>query len=140
MWHTGIWMFTALKDAPFNWDVSVEPGNVTKAHHFFANAVVASAEHRAPAEAWAWLSFLTSSEDAVKTRLAASWELPAVADQSLVRSYLSQTPPDNREAVFDALVGHRRAAGHRAAVADVGHRDAGPARRLSSARSPCRTP
>jgi len=39
----------------------------------------------------------------VQTRLAASWELPAVADQSLFGSYLSQTPPDNRKAVFDAL-------------------------------------
>ncbi len=103
MWHTGIWMFSALKDTPFTWDVSVEPGNVTKAHQFFANAVVASAATEHPAEAWAWLRFLTSSREAVETRLAASWELPAVADQSLFGSYLSQTPPDNREAVFDAL-------------------------------------
>lgn len=103
MWHTGIWMFSALEDTPFTWDVSVEPGNVTKAHQFFANAVVASADTEYPAEAWAWLRFLTSSEEAVATRLAASWELPAVADQSLFGSYLSQTPPDNREAVFEAL-------------------------------------
>jgi multiple sugar transport system substrate-binding protein len=65
--------------------------------------VVASAGTEHPAEAWAWLRFLTSSEEAVATRLAASWELPAVADQSLFGSYLSQTPPDNREAVFEAL-------------------------------------
>jgi multiple sugar transport system substrate-binding protein len=39
----------------------------------------------------------------VKTRLDNSWELPAVADQSQFGSYLSQTPPDNREAVFEAL-------------------------------------
>ena len=103
MWHTGIWMFPALKDVPFKWDVSVEPGNATKAHQFFANAVVASATTAHPAEAWTWLRFLTSSEAAVQTRLAASWELPAVADQSLFGPYLSQTPPDNRQAVFDAL-------------------------------------
>jgi len=103
MWHTGIWLFPSLADAPFAWDVSVEPGNVTKAHHFFANAVVASATTEHPAEAWAWLRFLTSSEEAVKVRLDASWELAAVADQSLFEPYLSQTPPDNREAVFDAL-------------------------------------
>jgi multiple sugar transport system substrate-binding protein len=103
MWHTGIWLFSSLKDAPFKWDVSVEPGNVKKAHHFFANAAVASSATKHPAEAWAWLRFLTSSPEAVKTRLDASWELPAVADQSLFASYLSQTPPDNREAVFDAL-------------------------------------
>jgi multiple sugar transport system substrate-binding protein len=96
-------MFTPLKDVTFKWDVSVEPGNVAKAHHFFANAIVASAETAHPAETWAWLRFLTSSETAVATRLASSWELPAVADESLFGPYLSQTPPDNREAVFDAL-------------------------------------
>jgi multiple sugar transport system substrate-binding protein len=103
MWHNGIWQFTGLKDVPFAWDVQVEPGNVTKAHHFFANSVVASASSAHPTEAFEWLSFLTGSPEAVKTRLAASWELPAVADQSLFESYLSQTPPDNREAVFAAL-------------------------------------
>ncbi len=103
MWHTGIWQFAGLKDVPFKWDVQVEPGNATKAHHFFANAVVASANTAHPQEAWAWLNFLTSSPDAVKVRLDASWELPAVADQSLFSSYLTQAPPQNRKAVFDAL-------------------------------------
>lgn len=103
MWHNGIWQFAGLKDAPFSWDVQVEPGNVTKAHHFFANAVVASATTTHPAEAFLWLSFLTGSPEAVKVRLDASWELPAVADQSLFSSYLDQTPPANRKAVFDAL-------------------------------------
>ena len=103
MWHVGIWKFAPLADVPFRWDISVEPGNVRKAHHFFANAVVASANTEHPAEAWAWLRFLTSSEEAVTVRVDASWELAAVADQSLFEPYLSQTPPDNREAVFDAL-------------------------------------
>jgi multiple sugar transport system substrate-binding protein len=103
MWHNGIWQFSGLKDAPFKWDVQLEPGNVQKAHHFFANAVVASANTAHPDEAFQWLSFLTGSPDAVKTRLDASWELPAVADQSQFQSYLTQTPPDNREAVFQAL-------------------------------------
>lgn len=103
MWHNGIWQFSGLKDAAIKWDVQVEPGNVAKAHHFFANAVVASAKTAHPAEAFAWLSFLTSAPEAVKVRLDASWELPAVADQSQFASYLSQTPPDNREAVFQAL-------------------------------------
>ena len=84
MWHNGIWQFTGLKDAPFAWDVQVEPGNVAKAHHFFANAVVASAAtRRIRPRRSQWLSFLTGSPEAVKTRLDASWELPAVADQSL---------------------------------------------------------
>jgi multiple sugar transport system substrate-binding protein len=103
MWHNGIWQFAGLKDVPFNWDVQVEPGNVRKAHHFFSNAVVASAQTRHPQEAWAWLRFLTSSPEAVKVRLEASWELPAVADESQFASYLSQVPPANRKAVFEAL-------------------------------------
>jgi multiple sugar transport system substrate-binding protein len=103
MWHNGIWQFTAMKDTTFKWDVQLEPGNVQKAHHFFANAVVASAKTTHAQEAFEWLSFLTSSADAVKVRLDASWELPAVADQSQFGSYLSQTPPANRKAVFDAL-------------------------------------
>lgn len=103
MWHNGIWQFAGLKDVPFTWDVQVEPGNVTKAHHFFANAVVASAKSAHPQEAWQWLRFLTSAPEAVKVRLDSSWELPAVADQSQFSSYLSQTPPANRKAVFDAL-------------------------------------
>jgi multiple sugar transport system substrate-binding protein len=103
MWHNGIWQFSGMKDAAFKWDVQVEPGNVAKAHHFFANAVVASAKTAHAQEAFEWISFLTSSPEAVKTRLGASWELPAVADQSLFDLYLNQTPPDNREAVFQAL-------------------------------------
>lgn len=103
MWHVGIWEFTPMKDAPFKWDVQLEPGNVQKAHHFFANAVVAAAKTKHPKEAWEWLRFLTSSPTAVKTRIDASWELPAVADQSQFTSYLQQTPPANRKAVFDAL-------------------------------------
>jgi multiple sugar transport system substrate-binding protein len=103
IWHAGIWEFAPMAAVPFKWDIQLEPGNVTKAHHFFSNAVVASSKTAHPAEAWQWLRFLTSSSDAVKTRLAASWELPAVADQSQFSSYLQQTPPANRAAVFKAL-------------------------------------
>jgi multiple sugar transport system substrate-binding protein len=39
----------------------------------------------------------------VETRLASSWELPAVADDAAFASYLEITPPENREAVFEAL-------------------------------------
>ena len=92
-----------MKSAPFKWDIQLEPGKVTKAHHLFSNAVVASSKTAHAAEAWQWLRFLTSSSNAVKVRLDSSWELPAVADQSLFSSYLSQTPPANRAAVFKAL-------------------------------------
>lgn len=103
MWHVGIWEFAAMKSVPFKWDIQVEPGNTQKAHHFFANSVVASSKTKHPKEAWLWLRFLTSSPTAVQTRLDASWELPAVSDRSLFSSYLQQAPPANRKAVFDAL-------------------------------------
>jgi multiple sugar transport system substrate-binding protein len=103
MWHNGIWQFSGMADAPFAWDVQVEPGSAQKAHHFFANAAVASATTEHPEEAWQWIKFLTASDEAVQVRIDASWELAAVADQSLFAPYLEQTPPDNREAVFEAL-------------------------------------
>lgn len=103
MWHNGIWQFAGMADAPFEWDVVVEPGNTQDASHFFANAVVASSGTDHPAEATAWLQFMASSETAVQTRLASDWELPAVADTSLFDSWLEVTPPANRQAVFDSL-------------------------------------
>jgi multiple sugar transport system substrate-binding protein len=103
MWHNGIWQFSGLKEAPFGWDVIVEPGNTQKAHHFFANAVVGSAKTKHPREVWTWLRYFTSNPTAVKIRVGNSWELPAVKNPRLFRTYLSQTPPANRGAVFQAL-------------------------------------
>jgi multiple sugar transport system substrate-binding protein len=103
MWHTGIWMFTDLKAAPFGWDVMVEPGNARKAHHFFSNAVVTSAKTKHPREAWKWLRYFTSNPTAVKIRVGNSWELPAVKNPKYFSLYLKQSPPDNRSAVFQAL-------------------------------------
>lgn len=31
------------------------------------------------------------------------WDLPAITDQTVLNGYLKQTPPDNRQAVFDSL-------------------------------------
>lgn len=103
MWHSGIWMFSGLAGAKFNWDVVVEPGDTTKASAMFANGVVVNAASKHQAAAQKWLQFLTSSDDTVKTRLASSWELPPVADESKLSSYLTQKAPVNRQAVFDAL-------------------------------------
>lgn len=103
MWHNGIWQFAAMADAPFEWDVVVEPGNTTDASHFFSNAVVASGSTEHPEAASEWLQFMASSETAVQVRLDSDWELPAVSDTSLFDSWLEQTPPANRQAVFDSL-------------------------------------
>lgn len=103
MLRTGIWMFSSFKDAPFKWDIALEPGNIQKAHAFFANSVVISANSKQQEAAWKWAQFFTSSSEAAKIRVAASWELPALNDQSLFDSYLQQTPPESREVVFKAL-------------------------------------
>jgi multiple sugar transport system substrate-binding protein len=103
MWHNGIWQFSAMKDAPFQWDVVVEPAGKQKANHFFANAVVASAKSSHPKEAWQWLKFLSASHASVKARVGSSWELAPVKDPAAFRAYLAQRPPANRQAVLDAL-------------------------------------
>ncbi|MCC2309956.1 ABC transporter substrate-binding protein [Cellulomonas chengniuliangii] len=104
MWHSGIWMFGGLAEVEgLGWDIAVEPGSAEKASALFANGVVVSAKSAHPEEATRWLEFLTASSTTVETRLATSWELPPVADQSMLDSYLEVTPPANRAAVFDSL-------------------------------------
>jgi multiple sugar transport system substrate-binding protein len=103
MLRTGIWMFDGFKDAPFTWDIALEPGNTQKAHHFFANGVAISAASAHPDEAAAWAKFFTSSPEAAKIRVDASWELPALNDQTLFDQWLAIEPPASREVVFQAL-------------------------------------
>jgi multiple sugar transport system substrate-binding protein len=100
---TGIWMFSAYKDAPFQWDVTVEPGMANKATHFFANGVSVFAAAKHPQEAYEWVKFFTSDPEMAKIRIASGWELPALKDPALFQDYLSQTPPTNRQAVIDSL-------------------------------------
>jgi multiple sugar transport system substrate-binding protein len=103
MWHTGIWMFGALADVPFEWDVVVEPGDRQKASAMFSNSAVVSAKSENVEAAQEFVHFLASSDAAVKTRLDASWELPPVADEAQLSAYTEQTPPANRQAVLDSL-------------------------------------
>ncbi len=103
MWHSGIWMFGAMADAPFTWDIAVEPGDTEKASALFSNAVAVSATSDQKEAAQDFAEFLTSSKTMVETRLDAGWELPPVADDSLLTSYLDKGAPANRQAVFDSL-------------------------------------
>ena len=103
MWHTGIWMFAGMADAPFDWDVAVEPGNTQKASAMFVNGLVVSAASKNAEAAQKWVTFLASSDETTTTRLATSWELPPVADEAKLAPYLDQPKPANREAVFTAL-------------------------------------
>jgi multiple sugar transport system substrate-binding protein len=103
MWINGNWQFTGLQHAPFGWNVIVEPGDAAKASAVFLNGVAVSRETQHAAAAEKWISFLSSSQVSVKTRVNSAWELPPVSDTSLEASYLTATPPANRQAVFSAL-------------------------------------
>lgn len=104
MLRTGIWMFGDFSaNAKFNWDIALEPGKTQKAHHFFANGVAISANSANQDAAYQWIKFLTSSEEAVKIRIEAGWELPAVTNEAYVQGYLGQPLPPSREVVFQAL-------------------------------------
>jgi multiple sugar transport system substrate-binding protein len=100
---TGIWMFGAFAETDFAWDVEIEPAMGQHAHHFFANGDAVSANTDHAQEAALWAEFLTASEVAANVRVESSWELPALDQPEYFESYLSQTPPENREAVFTAL-------------------------------------
>lgn len=100
---TGIWMFGAFADAPFAWDIQLEPAMNQKAHHFFANGIAVSATTDKAEAAAKWAEFLTSSESAATVRVTTGWELPALNQPAYFESYLTQTPPANRAAVFAAL-------------------------------------
>lgn len=103
MWHTGIWMFGAMADAPFEWDIAVEPGNAQDASAMFTNGVAVSAASPNVEAAQAWVEFLTGSEESMTMRVETSWELPPTQDQAILSPYLDVTPPANRQAVFDSL-------------------------------------
>lgn len=100
---TGIWMFGAFADAPFTWDVQIEPMINQHAHHFFSNGVAVSASTANPEAAAAWAEFMASSETAANVRVESAWELPALDQPEYFEAYLSLTPPANRAAVFMAL-------------------------------------
>ncbi|MFZ5870580.1 MAG: ABC transporter substrate-binding protein [Actinomycetota bacterium] len=104
MWHSGIWMFGPLSEVTdLQWDIVVEPGDARKASAMFTNGVVISAKSDAKEASQRWIEFLTASDTTVQTRLETGWELPPVADESALASYLEVTPPENRQAVVDAL-------------------------------------
>jgi len=103
MWHNGIWQFNGLNESGVAYDIEVEPGMAQQANAVFMNGVVASADTEHAEAAAKWIEFFASSPTTVDTRLASSWELPAVDDEAAFASYLEITPPQNRQAVIAAL-------------------------------------
>lgn len=101
---TGIWAFNTFKDAcDFEWDICVEPGGTKKATHFFSNALVVNADSEKKEAATTWITWLASSDEAAQLRIDAGWDLPAIKNQEVLDTYLTITPPDNKQAVFSSL-------------------------------------
>ena len=105
MLHSGIWIFGALADVPFEWDIAVEPGNTQQASAVFSNAIGVSANSENVEAAGKWVEFMTSSDTMVDIRLESGWELPPISDDAKLATYLEQGAPANRQAVFDSLDG-----------------------------------
>ncbi|WP_136707494.1 sugar ABC transporter substrate-binding protein [Agromyces sp. H66] len=105
MLHTGIWVFGAVADVPFGWDIAVEPGNAQQASAVFSNAVGVSSGSEHPEAAAKFAEFLTSSDVMVQVRLDSGWELPPISDEAALATYLEKDKPANRQAVFDSLDG-----------------------------------
>jgi len=105
MLHTGIWVFGAVADVPFGWDIAVEPGNTEQASAVFSNALGVSANSKNAEAAGKWAEFLSSSDTTVDVRLNSGWELPPISDEAKLATYLEKGQPDNRQAVFDSLDG-----------------------------------
>lgn len=101
---TGIWAFPEFtRDCKFKWDVAIEPGKVKKATHFFSNGLVLNKDTKLEQQAFEWIRFMSSGKEAAKIRIDAAWELPAVNYPDILDAFLKQTPPDNRQVVFDSL-------------------------------------
>lgn len=101
---TGIWGFSTFTEkCDFDWDIVVEPGYASKATFFFANVNCVSPSSENKEAAAKFIDAMGSDPDIVQLRLDASWELPTIADQSLLSQYLEITPPANRAAVFDSM-------------------------------------
>jgi len=99
----GIWQFANFTDAPFKWDIVVEPGNTRGGSHFFTEGVAVSATSDKQEAAFRWLVFLTSSDEAARIRIEAGWSLPTLTDASLFDAFLDIELPANREAVLASL-------------------------------------
>lgn len=101
---TGIWAFADFEEnAPFNWDITVEPGMTNKATHFFSDAIVVSSKSEVKEASMKFAEFFATSEEAAKIRLDAGWDLPVVEKDDIKAEYISQPVPANREAVYDSL-------------------------------------
>lgn len=123
---TGIWMFAAYKDAPFEWDIQVEPAMKEKATHFFANAVSVFAATKHLQEAWEWVKFFTSNPEMASIRVKTGSELLALDNPAFFEDYLEAAPTGQLGGGLQVPGVRHRAAGHRTSGRDAGRREQAP--------------
>ena len=104
MLHSGTWIVSSFAETNANWDIAVEPGDTQKASAVFSNAIGVSSSSKNKEAAQKWAEYMTSSEIMAQTRITSGWELPPTSDETVLQQYLTQGKPDNRQAVFDALI------------------------------------
>ncbi|MFJ2957479.1 ABC transporter substrate-binding protein [Streptomyces sp. NPDC087270] len=124
IWHSGSWFFPNLAAVHgLSWDVVQEPAasTATPAESVFQNSLAMSSQSKNADAAWQWMRYLTTSQEVAKLRIDTSWELSPATGASLRKSYLAQTPPTNRAAVFEALkhVAPSPQLLHQAQIADI---------------------
>lgn len=103
MIRTGSWMISTFSDAPFTWDISLEPGNTNQVHHVFSDGIVGSANTKNPEAVWKWVKFLSTDAEAANIRLDSNWDLPATNDESVQEKYTAKEKPEHREVIFEAM-------------------------------------
>jgi multiple sugar transport system substrate-binding protein len=103
MLRGGIWNFARFADAPFKWDIALEPGNTKKAHHFFADGLVVSEKSKNADAAWTFIKFMSSDPAVVNLRIEKNWSVPALSDEKVMDAYFKQTPPESKKVVMEAL-------------------------------------
>ena len=103
MLRVGIWNFGRFADAPFKWDIALEPGNTRKAHHFFADALVVSKRTKNSDAAWKFLKFISSDPFVANLRIEKGWNVPALNDEKVMENYYKTTPPESKKVVLQAL-------------------------------------
>lgn len=104
MCDAGIWAFGEFNERcpDINWGICVEPGITQKGTAVYCNVLCVSASSENQDAATSLANFLCSDPQVAQLRLDAQWELPGVADPSVMESFLQVTPPENKQAVLDS--------------------------------------
>lgn len=103
MLTTGTWLLNTFSDAPFKWDIALEPGNTKKVHHVFAEGTVANNKTKNSEAAWKFIKFMSVDPIATKIRMESNWEIAAAANEDVKKNFIENNKPESREVVFKAV-------------------------------------